>query len=84
MINDLVVYLFRHFNRYRKPQANRSPGLAEDRGVDTYRFAPQIDQWPTRISRVDRGIRLDEVFIVIDANAISAHSTDDPRRQGLC
>ena len=61
-----------HVDRDRETDAHVTAAAAEDRGVDANHLAIEIDQRSTRITRIDRGICLDEVLVIGDRDLRSS------------
>jgi hypothetical protein len=62
--------------RNGEADAHVAAALAEDGGVHADHFAVQIQQRAAGIARVDRRIGLDEVFVIVDAQAGAAGGAD--------
>jgi hypothetical protein len=60
-----------------------SARAAEDGSVDADELPGDIHQRPTRIAGVDRGVGLDEAFIILDAHPATVRRADDPVRHTL-
>src|SRR5690606_4073407 len=60
------------------PQA----GMTHDRGIDPDHFSPKVEQGPTGVAGVDRGVVLDHVLHVVALGRLEApsESADDPGR----
>src|SRR5207253_10771854 len=74
---DLRQDLVDQINRDRKDNADIAAGLTEDSRVDANDFAAHVDQRSSRVSRVNGGISLDEIFIgpVTDMPALCANNS---------
>ena len=70
-------------DRNRKADALRTTGLGEDCGVDPGQVAVGIHQRAARVARVDRGIGLDKVFVVVQAQLVAPGGADDAHGGGL-
>ncbi len=57
--------------------------LGENSGVDSDQFAAVVHERAARVAGVDRRIGLDEVFVVLDAEAVSPRGADDTHRHRL-
>ena len=76
MLDQLVGDRLGKIAGNRKADAHVTAAAAENGGVDTHHLAVQIDQRATGVTRIDRGIGLDEVLVVIDTDAGAAFGTD--------
>ena len=56
---------------------------AVNRGIDAHQFAAQVNQRTARITEVDRGVGLDEVFDGFDTEPGAPERRDDTRGHGL-
>ncbi len=72
-----------HVGGNREADALITTGAGEDRGVDPDQLALHVDQRTARVARVDRGVGLDEVLVVGDADVGPALGRDDPHRHRL-
>src|SRR6185369_1394237 len=79
---QLRQQLFHEIDGYRKTDPDVAAAPGEYRGVDPDHFAAQIDQRAARVSRVDRGVGLNEVVVraLIDMAPFGA---DDSRSHGV-
>ena len=78
VIHNLVVNHFGHVDRNCETKADRATCFAENGRVDTDDFPSQIHQGAPRITGIDRRVCLDEVFIVVNPNAVTTDRADDP------
>ena len=59
------------------------PEPAEDGGVDADEAPRDIHQRSTRVARINRGVGLDEAFVILDAHAATVRRADNPVGHGL-
>src|SRR5205807_2063552 len=69
-------------DRNRKADALESAAGGADGRVDAHDFALQVYQWPATVAGVDRGIGLNELVVLRDADRPSRRA-DDPRGHGV-
>ncbi len=71
---ELVGNVHRHVDRDRERQAHEATGAGEDLRVDTHHFARHVEQRTTRVTRIDRNVRLDErhIRVIWQAAALGA------------
>jgi hypothetical protein len=65
---------------YRETDADIATRATDNRRIDTDQFAAQIHERTPRITGVDRGVGLDEVFVPIATDTATAQRADDPGR----
>ena len=79
----MVHYRTHHVRRYGETDTDVATGRREDRGVDTHQIAGQIDERPPGIARIDRCIRLNKIFVALDAQATTPERADNAARHRL-
>lgn len=77
VVDNLAPDGLDHIDWNCKTDADVAPAGREDRGIDADEFAAQVDQWSAGITRIDRRIGLDEVFIALDAQAAAPERADN-------
>ena len=78
---DLFSYIHGQINRNGKRNTHESAGAAVYLRIDANNFTLQVEQWPARVTRVDRDIGLDErhVGIVRQAATLGRHDASRDR-----
>src|SRR5690606_11030849 len=77
LFDDRLDHIHGELHRYRETDALGTAGFGDDRRVDANQMACCIHQRTTRITAVDRGVSLDEVFIGIEPKLVASGGTDD-------
>ena len=83
VLDDRLHHFHRQFDRDRETDALGAAGLGEDRRVDAGQVAIGIHQRAAGVAGVDRGVGLDEVFVVVQAQLITPGGADDAHGHGL-
>jgi len=79
--HDLVHHILRQADRNREADALiAAASTCENSGVDSHQIAMQIDHRAARISRVDRSVGLDEVFVILDTQSAASCGANDSHR----
>ncbi len=72
----------RHVRRNRETDAHIAAAARENSGIDADELAARVDQRTARVAGIDRRIRLDEIFVVRDADVGAADRANDAHRDG--
>src|SRR6185437_2852912 len=88
VFDDLIHHVVRHVDGNRESDSNvAAAAAAQDRGVDAYQVAVQIDERAARIARVNRRVCLNEILIILDPAdqriGAAAFRADDAHRRRL-
>ena len=77
--NDLTD----HVARNGEADADVAAGAGQDRGADAEQLAVDVDERAARVAGIDRRIRLNEVLVAFDVDAVAAERAHDARRRRL-
>jgi hypothetical protein len=69
----------RHVDRNRKAHAGIAAGGTDEGGIDANKVALKIDERATGVSRIDRGVGLNEILELLDTDIRPVQAADDPR-----
>ncbi|MNL01188.1 hypothetical protein D3C87_1216490 [compost metagenome] len=83
MLDDRLHHFHCQLHWNRKADALRAAGLGKDRRVDAGEVAIGVDQRTAGVTRVDRRVGLDEVFVVVQAQLVTPGGADDAHGHGL-
>src|SRR5262245_19819607 len=83
ILEEVVDHAPRQIAGNSEPDALIAAALAEDGGVDADQLAPRVDQRPTRVAGVNRGIGLNEILVSRDAETGASQRRHDAERHRL-
>src|SRR6266550_4108914 len=84
VIHDLVHHLAREIHRNRESDSLiPARSVRNDCCVDANEFATIVHQRAAGIAWVDRGVCLDEILIILDAEVSAIHGADNSHGDGL-
>src|SRR5579859_74027 len=84
VLENLVHHPASHVDGNGESDALIAPTTpSQNRGVDSDQLTSRIDQRATGVARVDRGVGLNEVFIIFDVQVPTSLGTHDPHGRGL-
>ena len=83
VVDDLIHHALGKIDGNRKTHALIAAAAGKNGGVDADEFALGVDQRAAGIARVDSGVGLDEIFVVLNAEIGAAGGADDAHGDGL-
>ena len=78
MFHDLIRNSADNVYRDGKSHARMGVARVEEGGIDANELAAEIDQGSSCISRIDRGIGLNEIFDLPNSSLVPVQSANDP------
>ena len=74
VLHDFIHDPARHIDRNGEADTDISAGGTDNGSVDPDKLTTKADQCPSRVARIDRRIRLNEILIAFDPQAATAQT----------